>query len=316
MLRTLRIVAIFLLASHAFAWNSFGHMAVGWVAYQHLNPDTKAAVNKLIAQNPSYQKWKSALPSGLSSDDQSLYLFMIATTWPDQIKSDSSYQNDGPDGGNTPPATGATTNIGYSDKARHKYWHFIDEPFSPDHTALPPIPYPSAETEIAVFRQTLESSQATPPLQSYDLVWLLHLMGDIHQPLHCAARFTNTRPKGDSGGNGVKFCPVSDQSCSSNLHAFWDDLLGPFDGTPQQVAAVAAALAPVTVSPNDLDVHTWVEESFQLAQSAVYVNPPIQNGAGPYFYDETYTKNALAIAQKRVVQAGLRLANILNTEIK
>ena len=32
MLRTLRIVAIFLLASHAFAWNSFGHMAVGWVA--------------------------------------------------------------------------------------------------------------------------------------------------------------------------------------------------------------------------------------------------------------------------------------------
>jgi len=291
-------------------------MAVGWVTYQHLNADTKAAVNKLIAENPSYQKWKSSLPNGLSSDDQNLYLFMIATTWPDQIKSDSSYHDDGPNGGNTPPTTGATTNIGYADKARHKYRHFIDVPFSPDSTPLPPIPYPNAETEIAVLRQTLESTKATKPLQSYDLVWLLHLVGDIHQPLHCTARFTSTQPTGDSGGNGVKFCPVSDQSCSGNLHAFWDDLLGPTSGTPQQVATAAAALPAVNVSANDLDVHTWIEESFQLAQSAAYINPPIKNGAGPYFYDDTYAQNALAVAQKRVVQAGLRLANILNTEIK
>ena len=64
------------------------------------------------------------------------------------------------------------------------------------------IPYPNVETETAVFRQTL-SSNATSKLKSYDLVWLLHLVGDIHQPLHCTSRFTSTQPQGDSGGNDV-----------------------------------------------------------------------------------------------------------------
>jgi hypothetical protein len=198
---------------------------------------------------------------------------------------------------------------------RDKYWHFIDVPFSPDNTGLGLIPYPNVETETAVFRQTM-SSNATLKLKSYDVVWLLHLVGDIHQPLHCTSRFTGTETHGDSGGNDVKFCSTTDQSCTGNLHSFWDNLLGPSSGTPQQAAAVAAALAPVTVSASDLDVHTWIDESFALAQSATYANPPIGNGAGLYRYDQSYADNALAVAQKRVAQAGLRLANILNTEIQ
>ena len=79
---------------------------------------------------------------------------------------------------------------------------------------------------------------------------------------------------------------------------------------------MAAALPPVTVSNNDLDVHTWIDESFALAQSATYANPPVGNGPGPFRYDQAYADNAKAVAQKRVVQAGLRLANILNTEIQ
>lgn len=291
-------------------------MAVAWIAYQHLNPNTKLAVNKLIAKNPSYAKWKSSLPSTLSADDRDMYIFMLASTWPDQIKGDSSYHDDGTNGGNTPPAdSSATANLGYSDKARHKYWHFIDVPFSPDNTALGLVPYPNVETETAVFRQTL-SSKATLTLKSYDMVWLLHLVGDIHQPLHCTSRFTSSEPQGDSGGNDVKFCSAGSQSCTGNLHAFWDGVLGPSSGTPQQAAAVAAALPPVTVSDNDLDVHTWIDESFALAQSAAYANPPVGNGAGPYHYDQSYADNALAVAQKRVAQAGLRLANILNTEVQ
>jgi hypothetical protein len=314
--RSLALTLSLLISAQCFAWNNFGHMAVGWVAYKHLNPDTKVAVNKLIAKNPSYSQWKKSLPGNISSDDRDLYIFMLATTWPDQIKGDSSYQDDGTNGGNTPPAdSGATTNVGYADKARHKYWHFIDVPFSPDNTRLGLVPYPNVETEAAVFRQVL-ASDATESLKSYDLVWLLHLVGDIHQPLHCTSRFTATQTTGDSGGNGVKFCAAGTQSCSGTLHAFWDDLLGPSTATPLQVAPVAAGLPSVSVDPKDLDVHTWVNESFELAKSAVYADPPVGIGAGPFQYDQGYVDNSKAVAQKRVVQAGLRLANILNTEVK
>ncbi len=241
---------------------------------------------------------------------------MLASTWADQIKGDSSYHDDGTDGGNTPPAdSSATANLGYSDKARHKYWHFIDVPFSPDNTALGLIPSPNIETETAVFRQTL-ASNPTQKLKSYDVVWLLHPVGDVHQPLHCTSRFTTTEAQGDSGGNDVTFCSDTSQSCTGNLHSFWDNLLGPSSGTPQQAAIVAAALAPVAVSAGDLDVHTWIDESFALAQSVTYANPPLGNGAGPFRYDQAYADNAKAVAQKRVVQAGLRLANILNTEVQ
>jgi len=41
-------------------------------------------------------------------------------------------------------------------------------------------------------------------LKSYDLTWLIHLVGDVHQPLHCVARITKGDPEGDKGGNDVK----------------------------------------------------------------------------------------------------------------
>jgi hypothetical protein len=59
----------------------------------------------------------------------------------------------------------------------HKYWHFIDTPFTIDGTALPAIPTPNAQERIALFRTVLASTSADP-LKSYDLTWLLHLVGD------------------------------------------------------------------------------------------------------------------------------------------
>jgi len=82
----------------------------------------------------------------------------------------------------------------------HKYWHFIDTPFTTDRTALPPIPAPNAQERIALFRTVLASTSADP-LKSYDLTWLLHLVRDVHQPLHASTRVGSTDPNGDSGGN-------------------------------------------------------------------------------------------------------------------
>jgi len=78
-------------------------------------------------------------------------------------------------------------------------------------------------TQIAAFRAVLASTSSDPnldKLKSYDLSWLLHLVGDVHQPLHSTTRVSTTKPDGDDGGNGVKL------TSPANLHTFWDDVLG------------------------------------------------------------------------------------------
>ena len=142
---------------------------------------------------------------------------MIASTWPDQIKSKAGYTDDGPDPhGNRPDGASSSLNVGYSDHLHHKYWHFVDTPFTEDGTTLPAIPSPNAETQIATFRAVLGTSPAGD-VKSYDLVWLLHLVGDVHQPLHSSTRVSATDTDGDSGGNNVKLCA---SPCRSELHGF------------------------------------------------------------------------------------------------
>src|SRR5262249_54986327 len=151
-----------------------------------------------------------------------MMVFMVAATWADRIKSHPDYHTDGTHNGNRPPNDpSAGQNIGYDDFARHKYWHFIDKPFSDDHTMLPPIPTPNAQTQIAKFRAVLASTDPNmEQLKSYDLSWLLHLVGDLHQPLHSSTRVSATKTEGDDGGLGVKL------TSPANLHKFWDDVLG------------------------------------------------------------------------------------------
>ena len=114
--------------------------------------------------------------------------------------------------------------------ARHTNWHYIDIPVSPDGTPLEP---PSPPTPWIELRRILKESQ--PTRRVYDLPWLVHLEGDVHQPLHCTSRFTRSQPKGDQGGNLVFVMP------GRNLHAFWDDLAGT-DTTDAYVNRYAAEI--------------------------------------------------------------------------
>jgi hypothetical protein len=192
--RTVSFILIFVvgLNTQMFGWGSIGHMAVGYVAYGQLNPGTKDRVNALLKLNPDYKKWLTLIPEGTSAKDQQMMIFMIAATWPDQIKSETGYTDDGPDPkGNRPDGDTSKQNIGYSDHLHHKYWHFVDTPFTQDGTPLGSIPTPNAGTQITAFRKVL-SSNKPDELKSYDLVWLLHLVGDVHQPLH--ARRGSARP--------------------------------------------------------------------------------------------------------------------------
>ena len=295
----------------ALAWDDEGHMAVAYVAYQHLNTPTKARVAELLRLNPDYQTWKAAVPCGTAAAKRKMLIFMMAATWPDAIKSKPGYTDDGTEGGNRPDGATSSQNIGYSDHLHHKYWHFVDTPFSTDGTALPALPTPNAQTQIAAFRSVLSSNDPDEK-KSYDLVWLEHLVGDIHQPLHAATRVSSSNTDGDHGGNLVKLCSAP---CKTELHGFWDDLLGTSSRANSAVVAGRSLPSPDATLTVKKDAADWSSESFAAAKQTVYT-APIGMGGGPFTLTPAYKTKAKALARKRIALAGVRLANLLNEELK
>src|SRR5262245_1804143 len=108
------------------------------------------------------------IPSGTPQRLKRRDVFEIAATWPDQIKGDQRYADDGTAHGNRPDGAPSSQNTGYTDLLRHRYWHFVDTPFAPDGTAVPAIPNPNAKERITLFRAVLASNQPDE-LKSYDL---------------------------------------------------------------------------------------------------------------------------------------------------
>lgn len=306
------MIAMVLVAQRpAYAWSTVGHMAVAFAAYQQLEQTTKDRVDELLAKNPDRKNWLKQIPSGVSAKERKMRLFMLAATWPDRIKSISGYSDDTADPNVPDGKPSNSQNIGYTDLFKHKYWHFIDTPFSQDGTPLDPIPTPNAQDRIVLFRQVLASNESDE-LKSYDLSWLLHLVGDVHQPLHCAARFTKKHPHGDDGGNLVKLCK---KPCKDVLHGFWDGLLGS-GGKPSTAINVGKQLPAAGADASDLDTAHWISESFALATRQVYKSPPIGAGSGPFTLTNKYKAKAKTLARERVALAGARLAKILNDELK
>jgi len=312
------VILMSILTTSLMAWGPIGHMAVADVAYQELTLTTKARVRDLLKLNPEYGDWEKQIPAGTSPEGHDRMIFMIASTWADDIKGDSRYSDDSPDP-NTPDGATSSQNIGYSDLFRHRYWHFVDVPFSADHTALPPIPVPNAQTQI-VFRAVLGSARSDE-IKSYDLVWLLHLIGDVHQPLHATTRITRAAPKGDAGGNNVKLSG----DASPNLHSYWDDISG-FDCNfcknkihcmDRAVVFAEQLKAPSVKAVRKTDTAVWIQESFAAARTVVY-RIPIDAGAGPYTIvpQSAYDLVAYRLTQKRIALAGARLAEVLNRELK
>jgi hypothetical protein len=166
------------LSVDASAWGTKGHMMVAFIAYQQLTAATRARVDALIGMNPEFKTWKTLIPVTVPKADRPAMLFMIAATWPDRIKRQATFRDDGTHNGNRPDGPPSSRNTGYADTLRHKYWHFVDRPFTMDGTALPALPTPNAQERIGLFRSVLSSAAESDALKSYDLVWLLHLVGD------------------------------------------------------------------------------------------------------------------------------------------
>lgn len=288
------------LAAPVAAWNGRGHMIVAAEAWAHLTPRTRADIGRLLRHNPMYATWIAGVPAA----NRDRVAFIQAATWPDDIKGASAgYTQDRVTGPN------ARRNTGYDDCNRHGYWHYKDLPFSPDGTPLQAAPAPNAETQIGLFAATLGNAGASDELKSYDLVWLEHLTGDVHQPLHATSRYVATHPGGDGGGNDVLVCAAA--GCKgSPLHSLWDHALGDSENVASVIAFAASLPDPDPAAAAILSPAVWLGESFDLARTQVY-QPPIGGTLGPFTLTAAYRSNAAAIAARRVALAGVRLANLI-----
>ena len=203
-------------------------------------------------------------------------------------------------------------------------WHYID--FRPFFDGIPERTNVGAEPENVLSRlnwaiNTLRKSTGSAKTDAETLGFLYHLVGDVHQPLHAATRYSPSNPNGDAGGNGFKI-RMPAETHVSNLHSFWDSAAGqyghvspkrPLDqaGKDRILSLAQAAMKefPAESMPewNDLDPHTWVVESNTLARQVVYKN--IAEGAEP---SKAYTDEAQKLSRKRLALAGYRLAGVLN----
>lgn len=284
----------------AFAWHDTGHMIVAQVAYLRLTPAAKARVDALLVAPPNRRPLIHLCAGYYTRETcEKTYDPVEIAVWMDDFRGDSINDAYGP-------------------------WHYID--FRPIFDGIPERSNVGPEPENVLARlnwaiNTLRKGTGSNRTDAETLGFLYHLVGDVHQPLHTATRYSAANPDGDAGGNGFRI-QMPPEARISNLHAFWDAAAGAYGFTspkrPLDQAGKDRLLAqarevmtqyPDTAVPEwkNLDPHDWVIESNTLAREVVYRN--ITEGSTP---SRAYTEEAQRLARKRLAIAGYRMAGVLN----
>lgn len=308
-----------LTATAALAWNHVGHKAVAGVAYERLTPAARAKVDALIRSHPDYQSWLATAPADEAG--RARHAFMQASYWPDTIKGDVRFYDE------SKPEPPPTPKLGgFPDMKRRTNWHYINIAFSPDGTPFPPPPPVNVLTQIKTILGVIGVDPAPAPGSvaaeqdpAYLLPWLIHLVGDVHNPMHCTSRWKKDqvdprtgKPWSDLGGNGVSVVGAY------NLHAYWDDALGITD-TPSFVDGVVKVLQKKGEEGAEIkDPETWVNEGARLAESVCYNFGSEGKGTkeDPVKLPDEYSIKARELARERAALAGRRLAAVLNERLK
>ena len=179
---------------------------------------------------------------------------------------------------------------------------------------------------ITLCRRRLAARETSDAERAVCVTWLCHMVGDVHQPCHSSASFTARRfPRGDRGGNDV---PIRGDKKDINLHMYWDGQFGQtrtLDGDLVRRAAALLAdrklVAAGRRAEKRLRGETWVAESHRLAREVVYstaILSAIRSGEidsekpiPAVELSTDYARQARAVARRRVVEAGFRLARVL-----
>ena len=271
------------------AWNAAGHRLVAIIAWQQLSPTTQERLGQILDYHPDHARW---VEKAKATETQ--YIFAEAATWPDDIRNDPRFHNEG----DSTPAI-----PGLPDNARHKNWHYVD--LKPDGTVkeglldqkieqLSKLLHPKGTSFGA--RSTAQEEQ-----MSYALPWLLHLVADLHQPLHVGQH-------GDEGGNQFEIeNPFNRRLPFSSLHTYWDDLPGPPWLRGKRLEQKAAWLLERHAAPAQASVRVWRDESHRLLARAY----PKAEGSLLPLITEDFQQQAQEIANQRVVDAGYRLGRLL-----
>ena len=230
--------------------------------------------------------------------DLPAFIFIRSSTWPDEIRRRKSPYN-------------------------HPKWHYIDYPLKPTKFPVEPGPDPTDDIlyGIGQCEKTLADIKATPEERAVYLSWLIHLVGDIHMPLHCCSLFTDAYPTGDRGGNSFYVKPATRGIA---LHSFWDGLLGT-SGKPQAHLDYAIMIEhehPRKSLPELKKAKTpkaWGLESRGIAVEKAYLHGDLKGGTDrdtAMELPEGYTKAAKVVAEKQAALAGYRLADEIQKWVK
>jgi hypothetical protein len=292
----------------ASAWDEGGHEIVATVAKSRLNPKALAAVNRLARAVPT---------------DRGPYDAVTMACWMDDLRARD-------------PAM--------PDDRLFLSWHYIDIGLTSDD------PMPSMEPgndnelrgdSVQAFKRAMVVLQGgTDPYvksQAIACALIMHLVGDLHQPLHAATKYFYSRGRleQDRGGNreGVDNGPLDEPRF--NLHAFWDSAWrASMDGQgrvvldesfrpgpvhhPERVVALAAEMerevppAGLNLSPQ---IDAWAWESNQIARNFVYPDLTPTESLKYCRLSSSYVAKANRIARERLVLAGYRLAVLLNNTL-
>ena len=162
------IFAAWLFSPTANAWSGAGHQVIAAEAYHQLSPTLKKKATEILKAHPDYEKWKESF-TGTSPDlDLDMFIFLEASIWPDTIRRRKSEYN-------------------------HPKWHYVDYPLTPPKFPFEPGPDPKNDIlyGIGQCEKVLSDPKASPQNRAAYLSWLIHLVGDVHMPLHCSSLFTS-----------------------------------------------------------------------------------------------------------------------------
>jgi len=283
----------------ALAWHDTGHMVVGQIAYRRLTPAAKARVDALLITPPG-KRPLIHLCAGYYRPEtcEKTYDPIAIGVWMDDFRGDSLNESYSP-------------------------WHYIN--FSPVFDGVPERSNvgPNPDNVLARINwaiDVLRSGAGSARKDAETLGFLYHLVGDVHQPLHAATRYSQANPDGDAGGNGFRV-EMPAETGVTNLHALWDAAGGAFgfesptrpldQAGRDRIRALAEELMrehpAESTSWQDLDPHVWVVESNTLARQVAYAG--IRDGEAP---SAAYVDEVKRLSRKRIAIAGYRQAGVLN----
>ena len=281
-------VALLLVAQPTFAFWSTGHMIISRIALEEIknkDPSMLASIQEKIDVLTQFSK-------------EGNHSFVESAVWADDNKGISWGE--------------------FSD------WHFVDTPvIFPDFEGETEIENMNATWAIYEMEKTL-GNKNKPSFDSglalsFSWRYLIHLVGDIHQPLHASSLFSGEFPNGDRGGNSFHITFPEDKQ-GKNLHALWDACVGQYGSiwapvTEVQYDDLTAIAANLTESiPRSqvasrvsiLDERVWAEESNKISEEVVYAD--IKSGDTP---SEEYLARGRKVVNEQLVVAGYRLADMM-----